>query len=480
LLSVIGGVVNHIPIIGSATKVAELVGTMLGTVVSWIASPGQMAHDLGGWVTFNLFGYNLDAPWCYQPTSAYGFARSVLLGDVNLGASPVYHDAYTALAGAGMVLIFLAGMSRIVKRFSAADHHVGAIVVDVIPRVLLGIAAIQVAFAVLGTLLPLASQFGAALLGQLAAIATGAEGSALQDPLGLALFGGIDAALGMGLLAVVLIPVLLFFLIRILALLVARFLIVSLGIAFTPLIIAIAVFDTNATVVRWWMTMMIGALITPIVCAGMLGVTLGLSVRFSYGDQSLSSFTVGPLVGSIVAIGGLWLTGKAIRALLFNSTGGKHEGVMAFMRHSIETVASIPFAAATAVRGAGVARSLIAGRGTSLALATSGPAAPAAAAGVGGGLTGASAFASFRSSDAGAKTVQAATPDLPAGTPPSARWAHLLGQAHLMPAVEQLKGASFASAARTGDPTPTPSDRRAFVAAVAAQPSHQTEEKESA
>ena len=77
---------------------------------------------------------------------------------------------------------------------------------------------------------------------------------------------------------------------------------------------------------------------------------------------------------------------------------------------------------------------------------------------------------------------EAATPDMAPGTPPSARWAHLLGRPGLSRAVDQLQGATLAASARTGDPTPSEEDRRAFVSAVrSAEPTIEvTGHKESA
>ena len=470
ILDSIGGIIDHIPIIGDVKKVAEMIGGIAKAILGWISDPGSMSHDIGGWFTFNVFGYNVDAPNCYQPTSGYGFARSVLLGDVRLGASPVYHDAYTALMGAGFVLVFLAAMGRVVRSASGPEHHLGRTLVDVIPRVVLGLAGITLGFAALDFVLPLCTEVGGALLGQLASVAVGGSPSQLGDPLGLALFGGVQNLAGLGLLAVVLLPVLLFFLIRVLAMLVARFLIVSMGIAFTPIMIAIAVYDHRAPVVRWWLSLMGGAAITPIVCAAMLGITLGLSVRFAQGDQSGTSFAVGPLLGAITAIGGLWLTGKTIRALLFNSTGGHHQGTMAFIRHSAETMLSVPMAAAAVLGPGKVAAALpgSAGKAFSALAARRGmnDSGGKGAQGASVGTKPSTAFAAFRSSPAGMAVAQAATPGLAPGTAPGARWAHLLGSPQLSRATERLQGAAFAEMTRTGEPVPAEADRRAFVAAA--------------
>jgi hypothetical protein len=477
ILDALGGVIGHLPVIGDVTKVAQMIGGMAKCILGWISDPGSMAHDVGGWLTFNLFGYNVDAPNCYQPGSYYGFARSVLLGDVRLDGSSIYQDAYSAMATAGMVIVLLAGMARVLRGASEREHHLGRTVVDVVPRVVLGFGGIALGFGVLDWILPLCSDIGAALLGQLAGIATGGMPDALQDPLGLALVGGVKAVLGAGLLATVLVPVMLLFLIRLLTLLIARFLIVSLAVAFTPLVIAIAVYDHRAAVVRWWLQMMAGAAITPIVCAGMLGITLGLSVRFVMGSGGGLPASPVNLTGSLVAIGGVWLTGKVIRALLFSSTGGQHEGTIAFLRHSVETAVAIPMAAGRLASMGGQVAKL----GALAAGTVAGGPAGAAAVMAGGAMVAKSAttasaaisspstaFASFRTSSAGMALAQAATPHLPPGTPPSSRWAHLLGTPQLASATERLRTAVFTEATRTGTAAAPDRDRTHFIAAATA------------
>src|SRR5579884_799240 len=77
------------------TAGGDQISSMTGTFPAWIGKPSSMANDVGGWMTYNLFGYNPASPSCYQPSSPYSAARSVLLGDVDLTGSPVYHDIYS-------------------------------------------------------------------------------------------------------------------------------------------------------------------------------------------------------------------------------------------------------------------------------------------------------------------------------------------------------------------------------------------------
>jgi len=130
-------------------------------VLGWIAVPGQAAHDILGWVTWNTVGWNPASPNCYDPTSAYGFARSVIGGDVQLDASSLYHDAYSSLALVSMVIVCAAAIARIVRSSHDQRTHWGTGVAETVLRAVAGIAAIQLGFAVLSWLIPLFSALAA-------------------------------------------------------------------------------------------------------------------------------------------------------------------------------------------------------------------------------------------------------------------------------------------------------------------------------
>ena len=107
--------IDYVPIIGDVAHLVSALTGILSTVLGWIAVPGQAAHNILGWVTWNTVGWNPNSPNCNDPTSAYGFARSVIGGDVQLDASSLYHDAYSSLALVSMVIVCAAAIARIVR-----------------------------------------------------------------------------------------------------------------------------------------------------------------------------------------------------------------------------------------------------------------------------------------------------------------------------------------------------------------------------
>src|SRR5581483_8705487 len=78
---------DHIPIISDAKHLIDSVGSIVGKILGWIGDPATMVHDIVGWAAWNTVGWNPDAPGCYEPTSAYGFAKSVVSGEIHLSAS---------------------------------------------------------------------------------------------------------------------------------------------------------------------------------------------------------------------------------------------------------------------------------------------------------------------------------------------------------------------------------------------------------
>ena len=469
--------IDHIPVIGDVAHLVSALGGIVTTILGWIADPGRAAHDILGWITWNTVGWNPDAPNCYDPTSAYGFARSVIGGDVQLDASSLYHDAYSSLALVSMVVVCAAAIARIVRTSHDHNAHWGSGLADTALRAVAGIAAIQLGFAVLSWLIPLFSALGAEVY--LTFIGLSVPDPSGFDPLGALLFAGLLRLPELGLVAIVLIPVLLWQLIKFVLLMVIRFIVISFGIAAAPLFIALAVYDHQAPVVQWWWRMMLGALVAPVVALGMLGLTIGLAVRTFIAGQSLSGDVFGPLVSVILTIGGLWLTSKAMRALLFG-LGGQRGSIVATLRHAAEALLLVPAAIATVMSGgallaagagggAAVLKGLGAGRyGSGVvgsAMASDNPLSRAAGLRFFSSPT--QAFSAFRSSPEGTRFIGDVTSRLmPAATPPGARWAAVEALPGMESAMRRLRLDLHSQSTRTGQLEVTPAAWSTFEQAV--------------
>ena len=475
-------IVDGIPVIGGITQVVGLVGSVLGTMVEWVSNPNQGARAVGDWALWNLFGYNPQDPSCYSATSPYGFFSSVFLGDVQLSSDSIYSDSYNALAVASIVLVLLAGMLRLVRGMSDPEVRGEHLILDTVVRVVVGVGAIYVAFPLLAWLLPLVSAVGMWIFGALLGVA-GAP--VVRDPLGVLLYTSAAPILRLGLVALIILPFAIWFLMRVVGLLIIRFLVVCFGVMFLPLLIAIAVYDPRSKAVRWWLEALGSAAIIPIVTACLFGATLGLAVRFGEGSPSDGLFSMALVAEVVVALGGMWLSGRVLKALLFHDiAGGSHpmDPLRNFVGRAVGMAMVLPAAAAgllTGPMGAAVAYSTggVGGLGVMAAaqrLRGRGAAQGAASAGGasgGGGIPGgpAEVLTAFRGSAAGAQMAEAATPDLSPELGPSGRWAALSADARLQGPMDRLRTAVLAHVTRTGQMGVAPEEADRFVKTAWAQ-----------
>lgn len=479
LTAILGNIAGSVPVISDLTKVATLVGTVLGTVVSWVADPNQGAQAVGGWALWNITGYNPAQPACYSPTSPYGFFASVFLGDVQLNADSIYSDAYGVLASASLVLVLLAGGLRLVRGMANPEVRGEHLILDTVVRVVVGAAAIYVAFPVLAWLLPLITALSVRLFATLLSVAGVPQ---VRDPLGVLLFTGMGPILRLGVMGLIVLPFAIWFLFKVVGLLIIRFLVVCFGVMFLPLLIAVAVYDPRSKAVRWWLEALGSAAIIPLVTAALLGATLGLALRFGEGSPSDGAFSMALIAELVVALGGMWLCGRVLRALLFHDiVGGPHpfEPLRRFVSRAVGMGAVVgaeaagllggPMGAAAAYAGGGVGGLAVLGAGQRMRGKRSSQGGGSGEGSDGGGALPGSAgevLGMFRDSAAGAEVAEAATPDLPPETAPSGRWAALASDPQLSAPMERLKTAVLAHATRTGKMGVAPAEREYFVRAA--------------
>ena len=479
-------VINGIPFIGDVSKVVGLVGSVLGTMVEWIAKPAEGAHAIAGWGLWNLFGYNVDEPSCYSPTSPFGFFSSVFMGDVQLGADSIYSDAYNALAIGGMVLVFLAGMVRLVRGMADPEVRGEHLILDTMARVIVGVAAIYISFPLLAWLLPMTTSVGVWIFTALLSIAAA---PAVRDPLGVLLYTSIGPILQLGLMALIVLPFAIWFVLKIIGLLIIRFLIVCFGVMFLPLLIAVAVFDPRSKAVRWWLEALASAAITPVVTAALLGGTLGLALRFGEGSPSDGLFSSALIAEIVVALGGMWLCGRVLRALLFHDlTAGEHplSPLRKFFDRAVAMAALVPAAASgllTGPIGAAVAYSsggtgglAVLGAAQRLRGGRSGGDSGSSSAGAGMPGSPLDVLMAFRGSAEGGRVAEEATPDLPADTGPRGRWAALSADPGMSEPLQRLRTAVLAHVTRTGQMGVAPDEATRFVQAAQVRRSAANEE----
>jgi hypothetical protein len=109
----------------------------------------------------------------------------------------------------------------------------------------------------------------------------------VRDPLGVPLYTSAAPLLRLELIGLLILPVAIWFMARVIGLLIMRFPLVVFGMMLLPLLIAVVVYDPKHKAVPWWTEALGRAAIIPIVTACIFGGTLGPAVRFGMGDPSV-------------------------------------------------------------------------------------------------------------------------------------------------------------------------------------------------
>ncbi|HZU77762.1 MAG TPA: hypothetical protein VFA70_13420, partial [Dehalococcoidia bacterium] len=108
-------------------------------------------------------------------------------------------------------------------------------------------------------------------------------------------------------------------------LMVVRTIILGFCIATAPLCLATLAFDAGNRFVRWWLDLFLGALLTPVVFA----VAIALSVTLA--ASIVSAAAVGPVLAVVVLCGGVWFAGRMVHTITWRhfSHGGAVTGFAA-------------------------------------------------------------------------------------------------------------------------------------------------------
>ncbi len=122
--------------------------------------------------------------------------------------------------------------------------------------------------------------------------------------------------------------------------LVARAIMVAFVVATGPLAIATAVFDTKNRFFQWWLELLTGTLMLPVVLAIGIGATAGF-----IADVKITGIA-GGFVDTAIVIGGAWFTGKMINQLAWRHFS--HQGMTGALTSAMGAVMAIPNAAADA------------------------------------------------------------------------------------------------------------------------------------
>jgi hypothetical protein len=177
-------------------------------------------------------------------------------------------------------------------------------------RGLTAVAALQVSYPLIATLLGFSVRLGNDLL--ISIVAAGI-GPAARDT---ALNTMLTAMQGQDLWAVLLIA----FAVWVGALVMASRIALLFCFISAPLIIPLFVYSTRQEIAQWWMRMMVQGLLTPIVT----GICLGMTLVVVFKTTGTPSLLIGGPLASLMAILCLGFTGKAIKGCIGHLFMGQH------------------------------------------------------------------------------------------------------------------------------------------------------------
>lgn len=184
------------------------------------------------------------------------------------------------------------------------------LLVDTAVRGLTAVAALQVSYPLIATLLGFSVRLGNDLL---TSIVAAGIGPAARDT---ALNTMLTAMQGQDLWAVLLIA----FAVWVGALVMASRIALLFCFISAPLIIPLFVYSTRQEIAQWWMRMLVQGLLTPIVT----GICLGMTLVVVFKTTGTPSLLIGGPLASLMAILCLGFTGKAIKGCIGHLFMGQH------------------------------------------------------------------------------------------------------------------------------------------------------------
>jgi hypothetical protein len=277
--------------------------------------PLQVITDPAGWVASWLWPAVFGKDAVGTPDWAAGlFARAFFFSGLDAsqctgpgGGSCSSFSIWSALQTTGYLVLAMAMMLRMVRtmveegRRNVARH----LLVDVLLRGALGVAAINVSYVVLAMLMHSSIVVGGALFDNIMSVTTGGAGGEA---------GLRQAVAGILSPANLPIPLLLetFSLLYLTVLLLASRVAIIFAIAVAPLVIPIAVYSEDNSVYVWWAKLVAQGLLVPVVMGTLFPVAL-IVIQAVNGVQGGA---MAVLLGTVTAVVSMWFVGHAIFHLL--------------------------------------------------------------------------------------------------------------------------------------------------------------------
>jgi hypothetical protein len=287
--------VAHAPLLDDPLQV---ITDPAGWVQSWLwaAIFGKDAVAQQGWLG-NLFGRafyftGLEAGNCSAPG----------------GGNCSTFSIWSALQTSGYLVLAMALMFRLIRVLFDPRKQSGIaqwLVSDVVIRGSLGVAAINVSYAVLAMLMHSAIVVGDALFENIMSVTMNNAGGE----------AGVSAAIS-AILSPANLPIPLILetivILYLTALLLASRVAIIFAIAVAPLVIPLYAYSGQNSLVVWWLRLVGQGLLVPIV----MGALFAVALVVVQGVNGVQAGPIAPLLGTVTAVVALWSVGHAIHHIL--------------------------------------------------------------------------------------------------------------------------------------------------------------------
>jgi len=280
--------------------------------------PLQVITDPAGWVASWLWPAIFGKDAVASPTWPADFFSKVFnftgLDQVQCtapgGGGCTSFSIWTALQTTGYLVLAMALMLRLVRNMvdPARPGRVDAaryLLVDIVVRAVLGVAAINLSYVALATLMHSSIALSGVLFDTIMSATTaGATGQAgLQHAL-----AGIISPAGFPIPVILETIAILYLLVL---LLVSRIAIIF-ATAVAPLVVPLYAFSSNNTLLLWWLRMIGQGLLVPLL----IGTLLPVAIIVTQSANAIPDGSIALIVGTITAVVSLWFVGHAVNQLL--------------------------------------------------------------------------------------------------------------------------------------------------------------------
>ncbi len=278
--------------------------------------PLQVITDPAGWVGSWLWAAIFGKDAVGQPDwIASLFARAFFFTGLDAsqctapgGGNCSSFSVWSALQTTGYLVLAMAMMLRLVRTMLDPGSRVNVaryLLRDTLLRGAIGVAAINVSYVALSTLMHSAIVVGGAVFDTVMSVTTASAGGE----------AGLTHAIS-GILSPANLPIPLiletFVLLYLTALLLASRVAIIFAIAIAPLVIPIYAYSEDSGLLIWWMKLVGQGLLVPIVMGALFPVALIVI-------QAVNGVQVGPmavLLGTVTAVVSMWFVGHSITHLL--------------------------------------------------------------------------------------------------------------------------------------------------------------------